>query len=282
MANKKKASSALAITSNDELASALDDLDLGLDGFEEADNTDIKIPSKILNYKGKDKNDDPVLPNQFFDTLTEQSEKSIECTILLFTKSHEYKYFDDSKNESVLVCRSFDRTTGLMADGGERACAGCPHIQWRNEDGKRKKDCGVVYNVLAVDAQGHPFFYRVKRTAVNELKTYLNRHFLGKLKGGRNVPAFAYKTILSAKMQSKGSTTWAVPVFELGEMNPREAIVEHAESAKFYQEVMRPALEKASDVDHDAGGATGSAPDTSFNPADFSDDDAAPVAANSF
>lgn len=284
---KQTESTDLAATSMDALGSLLDDLDLGTDGLEEIENADIKIPAKVFNMKGVDAKGDPIPANVFYDTTTEKTTKTLECQLLTLTKSNEYRTYDEVKKESTTHCRSFDRVTGTTDAGKERPCQGCPDAQWRTEGGKKTRNCGTVWSFAAVDEEGLPFLLRLKKTAVNPVKNYLNKYFIGKrMSGGKrsNYPIFAFKTRVHLKMVDGGK--YAVPEFELGEPCTQEQILAGKDNALFYREVMVPALIQAAEREHD-GSAEGDAGkgggDTSFNPADFSDDDA-PVGAapNSF
>lgn len=282
---KQTESTALATTSIDALSSVLDDLDLDTDGLEEVDNGDIKIPAKVFNMKGTDKNGDPIPANVFYDTVTEETTRALECQLLTLVKSNEFRTYDEVKKESTTHCRSFDRITGTTDAGKERPCQGCPDAQWRTEGGKKTRNCGTVYSLAATDHEGLPFLLRLKKTAVNPFKTYMNRYFIGKrisAAGKRgNYPLFAFKTRVHLKMVDGGK--YAVPEFELGAPCSREEILAGQENAVFYREVMVPALMQAAEREHDdavdGGGAGG---DSSFNPADFNDDDAATAAPNSF
>lgn len=283
MAKKKSSSTDLATTSTDALAGVLDDLDLGTDGLEEIDNEDIKIPLKVFNMKGTDRAGDPIPANVFYDTVTEETQKELTGQLLTLTKSNEWREYDEQKGESITHCRSFDRKIGTMRDGNTRACDGCPHAQWRQQDGKPTRDCGTVYSLLGVDEEEQPFILRLKKTSIRPIKTYLNRYFLGKrVVGGKrgNYPLFAFATRVILKMVDG---KYAVPEFERGEVLDREQILRGKENAEFYREVMMPALQRAADTDRDEGTPASSvSPDTSFNPNEFSDDEDAPAAPNAF
>lgn len=272
-------STALATTTDDELA-LLEDLgDLGVTGHEEADAEDIKIPIRVLNFKGK--NIGPVLPNVFVDTVTEETFDQIDCTILLYTKGRDFRYFSDAKNETVKVCRSFDRVTGRLGvdedpkidaaewPNGERSCATCPHQQWTRIDGKAHRDCGEMVSVLAIDNESKtPFFFRLRSTALAPWKAYLNKHFFKKNKG-RDIGVFVFSTIVSAAMEHKGNTSWAVPSFERGPMHTRADILDLSELAKRFRADLLDHVERADAVDLEPSRPS----DDATNPADFQDDD---------
>ena len=283
--SKNRGSTDLAKTDTDALGAVLDDLDLDFDGLDEIDNGDIKIPAKVFNMKGTDAAGDPIPANVFYDTVSETTAKTLDCQLLLLTKSNEWREYDESKQESTTHCRSFDRVTGTMADGTTRPCQGCPDAMWRTEGGRKTRNCSTVYSFAAVDHEGDAFLLRLKKTAVNPVKSYLNKYFLGKRKVGAgrgNYPLFAFRTRVSLRMVDG---KYSVPEFDLGEPCTREEILAAQENAKFYKEVMMPALMHASDRDpSDAGdsGGTAAKADTSFSPSEFADDDSAAAAPGMF
>lgn len=273
------ASGALAVASADELADILGDVVLEHDGLEELSGEDIKIGVKVANFKGVDQAGDPIPPNVFYDTVDETTMKTIDAAILTFHKSNEWREFDQAQSKTVTHCRSFDQKIGEMADGTKRSCDGCQDKEWEtNAAGKRTKKCGVVYNLIGVERLTQkPFILRCRKTAVEPLKLYLNKHFIGRRitpAGRANYPLFAFTTTIGLKMETKAGTSWAVPTFERGETQSRDEILACQDNAKFYRESMLPVLAKAEQLD-----TTDDAPptDTSFNPDDFRDEgDAAP------
>lgn len=253
--------------------------DLETDGLEEIDQDDIKIPAKVFNFKGQDQDGDPIPANRFFDTIAEETQREIDCALLTFHKTNEWREYDQEKEQSIVRCRSVDRVAGVMDGGAERKCAGCPDAQWAVIDGKRTRRCGPVYNVVGVERlTRQPFIVRFKRTSLTPFQTYLNRYFMGKrIVGGKrqNYPLFAFPTKIALKMDPGGK--YAFPVFEteLDAGNrpiplPAEEIRAHAESAAFYREAVLPVLNRISD--QDAGGDAPTSSSEAINPDEFSDD----------
>jgi hypothetical protein len=265
-AAKTSESTALATAPRDELADILGDVEIENDGLEELGGEDIKIGVKVANFKGVDEAGDPIPANVFYDTVDETTQKTIDAALLTFHKSNEWREFDKAQNKSVTYCKSFDRVTGEMNDGKKRACAGCPDQEWTTDaSGKRTRRCGTVYNLIGVERLTQKaFIFRARRTAVDPLKLYLNKHFIGRRvtpKGTGNYPLFAFQTKISLKMETKAGTSWAVPVFERGDVQTREEILACEKNATFYRESLMPVLEKAEAHEGDAG----EAPDTSFD-----------------
>jgi len=263
---------------NDDLAEALSDVDFDTDGLEEVDNDDIKIPVKVFNMRGRDENNEPIPANRFWDSITEEIQKDIECVLLTLTKANEWRRFDEEKQESEIVCKSLDRVTGTMQDGKQRPCEGCPDKQWRVDGttGKRTRNCSPVYNFVGVELPSQqPFIIRTKKTSLAPSQRYLSKHFIGRrvVKGQKkNVPLYAFKTHISLKMADDGGD-YSIPAFKRGEMLTRQDILAMSEQAKFYREVVQPILERAAAHDAGSDSGAGKGPGTDFNPDDFADDD---------
>lgn len=257
LAKTDETPSALVTSATDALAGIADGLDFGTDGLDEVTQEDVKIAVKVFNFKGVDTaTNEPIQPNVFYDTLTEEQSKTLELILLTFHKSNEFREFDEQQNKSFVRCRSYDRVTGTMEDGTTRACDGCPDAEWRRVNDKPVKNCGVVHNVVGVDRlTKSALIIRFKKTSIDPWKTHLNKHFLGKriVSGKRmNYPLFAFVTKISLKMERKGSTSWAVPVFESLGTVTREEIQQAGLDAMFYREHMMPAIEKAEREDAEA------------------------------
>jgi len=264
-----------ALAAADELADVLgDDDQLESDGLEEVGAEDLKIAAKVFNMKGRDADGEPIMPNVFFDTVTEQVQKRITGTLLTLQKSNAWTEFDNAEDRNKTICRSADRVTGTLLETGEqRKCEGCPDAQWRNVDGKRTRNCGPVYTVVGIEqASQQPFVLRCKKTSLPPLQQYLNRFFLGRrvVNGKRsNYPLFAFETEIGLEMDDSGK--YSMPTFTRGSVLPRAQIMQYAGEAKFFREVVQPLMSKMDAVEDTSSGAGGSAGGD-----DFIDDDDAP------
>jgi hypothetical protein len=250
---------ALATASNDEasaLAAAFD-FDFESTGLEEVDAEDLRFAVKVWNMKGviPGTDGDTYRVNQFFDTLTEKTQKSLKCVFVTLIKSNDYSYFDNAKNESVRVCTSYDRVTGTLRsdhpkltqlkEGDTRACEACPDAQWVKVDGKNTKACASVYGVMCVElnddlSPGSAFMMRFKKTALNPFKTHMQKHHIKRRKDTKtnqlaDVPLFAYAVDITLKISENGN--YAVPVIEKGELLPRDLLVQLADQAKAFREM---------------------------------------------
>lgn len=271
-AGKSASAEALAPTTDqsapvlDELA-ALDVAADAEDGLSEANSEDLKIASKVFNMKGKDANGRQIPADVFYDTIDLTVKLTLHAVLLYLHKTNVYSVYDNADSRTRVVCRSFDRVTGTLQDTGQqRPCKGCPDDQWYTEDGKRRKNCGPVYNVAGIDRENSmPFWIRFKRTSLPVIKSHLQRHHLGRriVQGQRvNYPLFAFGVELSCTMSDDGK--YALPVIQRGEVLPSAEMASAREAAAAFRENVIPML-SASEAQVEAVGAV----DTSFDPESF-------------
>lgn len=258
---KTEETTALAIAPNDELAAAgLGDIDCETDGLEEIGREDIRISARVFNMRGTDANGDPIPKNVFFDTVDETTSKRVDAVLLSLHKTNLYSYFDNDKDETVKVCSSYDRVTGTMRETGEtRPCKGCPDSQWTRKDGKPKRNCGEVYNVAGIDRETQmPFMIRFRRTSLEPIKSYLQKHHIGRRVMSvkdpetgktkivrRNYPLFAFKCELTLKMDDSGK--YALPVLNRGEVLAPEEFESYKDASEQFRENMRELVDRADD-----------------------------------
>ena len=252
-----------------ELA-VLDGLELASDGLDEVGNEDFKIALKVWNMKGTTPDGEPIPPNVFFDTVDEKSSKTLRLVFLTLHKSKAWQAFDEQSKKMKTFCRSNDRAMGIMEGGTERPCANCPDAQWRNEGGKRKRNCSDVYSAVALDLDTQqPCTLRFKRTSLPVIQSHLQKHHIGKRvhQGKReNVPFFYYQVNASLKMVGE-STKYALPVLERGEAITDPARLQQlASEAQFFRDHILPIMDKLAEKDtgedSDAAGPAGD--DSSF------------------
>jgi len=252
---------------NDELAE-LDDMDFDEnDGLAEASNEDMRVPARVFNFKGIDAASGRAIPpDEFFDTVDETVSREIDAAFVLLHKTNLYSRFNQADNRTERICRSNDRITGTMENGVVRPCEGCPDAEWHNIeiDGKikRSRNCGPVYNMFAIDRNTHmPFVIRFRRTSLPIIKSYLQKHHLGRriVKGKRmNYPLFAFRVNLKLKMDPTGK--FALPVLtKLGTLD-REELVEHASASKYLQDMRHKIIEATEEKAMDTEGGESGAP----------------------
>lgn len=253
-ANDNAPSTSLATLTND----ALGGLELGADaddGLGEADQSDYRDAALVLNFKGKDKNGRAIPPDVFYNTISETTHERVHLTLCLLHKTNLYSKFDKARNKTDIICRSFDRVQGTMDNGTIRPCEGCPDAKWyqgTGDDGKpkRMKNCSEVYNLMGVDRDtAQPVVVRFKKTALPVIKTYLQKHHLGRrlVKGKRlNYPLYAFSVTMTAKLAADGAT-YAVPILERGDVLTEDEIRVHAENTKALNQRMRGVLERLED-----------------------------------
>jgi hypothetical protein len=265
---------ALAPVSGDELGSVLDGLDIQDDGLSEIGQEDIKLPTKVWNFKGLDQEGNPIPANVFYDTVTEQLARTLDLILIKLHKTNEWREYVQGEGRSRIRCRSFDQVTGTMEDGTVRPCEGCPDAKWLDvigDDGKsrRNRKCGPVYNIFGAElATRQPCVLRFKKTSLPAIQSYLNKHHIGRriIKGARsNWPLYVY--VCRATLKMSDDKKYAVPVLERREMLSREDIAQGAATVKYVNEVLLGELGKVMEADGDGAG------DTSFDPSKWPGDD---------
>jgi hypothetical protein len=274
----------LALSVNNDALAGLDgfdQLDIQDDGLGELTSEDIKLPLKIWNFKGTDGNGDPILPNVFFDTVQETTQKTLDVILIKDHKTNEWREYDELAGKSTVRCSSFDQVTGTMDDGLERPCAGCPDAKWENvqlDNGgmKRKRRCGPVHNVFAVELDGlKPCVIRFRRSSLPVIQAHWSRHHYKQRnvrdpKTGRitkeNYPAFTFACRISLKMSD--DKKYAIPEMTNLGLLPLELIAQGNETCKYVNAVMMDRLPKV--LEQAEVHATVDE-DTSFDPAKMGD-----------
>jgi hypothetical protein len=226
------------------------------DGLGEVDHSDIRIPALVFNFKGIDKAGNPIPPNAFYNTVDETVQNEIDAAFLLLKKTNLYSRFNNSEQRTEILCRSFDRVTGIWAeDGHSRPCNGCPDAQWRNEkdekgNTRRVRNCSEVYNVFGVDRKAQqPFVMRFKRSSLPVFKQHLQKHHLGRrvANGKRsNYPLYAFQVRVRATMASPNH---AVPVIEKLGALPDAEIRQHEETTLALHQQMMGVVQRADEIE---------------------------------
>ena len=277
MAKAKTTGTALELTSDEakDLA-ALEELgdffdSVGVDGMADVGGEDIKLSVRLFNLGGLDKQGNQQRKNTFFDTVSEETQDTITCVLLLTQKTLRWDEYDNAEKRTDILCASPDRITGRMADGTTRPCEGCPDSGWfKKPDGSPMRKCGEVHNVIAIESETQrPFIVRFKKTSLKAFRNYLMRHHFGARKtasGRGNVPLFAFQCTLSLVMHESGN--YALPVFDRGPVLSRDDVVAMSESAKAYLEMMGEVL---THTDSQESKHTTDERDGSLNSDDFAD-----------
>ena len=249
----------------------------GVDGLEDVDASDIRLAAKVWNMPGLADDGRAYPKDVFYDTLSEKTQDTIDCALLLSKKTFRYDEFDNAQDKTVIHCESRDRRTGTMTDGSTRPCGGCPDAEWfRDEDGKPYKKCGEVHNVVGVELDsGQPFATKFKKTGLKPFRTHLSRHHIGAMrskKTGRkvNVPMYFYAVELSLKLAPSGK--YAVPVFEKRRLLDAGTIAELKESAEGYHEMMAKVMDHVDAQQERFDGGGGASVGGATNADDFADE----------
>jgi hypothetical protein len=282
--NNALATGTLAALSRDEL----EGMSVDMTGLEDISADDFRLASLVWNLGGIDEKTNQERPKtMLFNTLTEESVKSADLALLVLHKSRQWAEFVQDKG-TVRRCSSWDNIEGRTESGQVRKCAGCPDYGWqRGPDGKNKRNCGDVHNVVASDLEhgGELVMLRLKKTGLDPWKTYLNKHFLGKrvVNGARtHYPLFTFKTKLSLKLEKNGSNAYALPVFERGEVLSGADIAFCLETARGVQELYLDRVREVAESTDSEGGADDTGFDYGANAKGFIDTKAEPETATRF
>jgi hypothetical protein len=264
----------------DWLSEVLGDEELDVTGTEEMDQSDVRLPTWLLNSKKEDVESGRACPDDvFWNSLTERGKDKLRLVVLTNHKSRMWRE-SDSNDELVIRCKSWDGETGVMDDGEERPCKNCPDYKWQTDDkGKRFRRCTDVHNVLAMDRESREIgVLKIKKTALRGWKDYYQQYFhrkrARKLANGQtvisDVPFFAAETIVEAEVKKAGGYTWYVPRFSFGGALPKEEILAAAEFVKAHvSDYLDRASKTEADTDEPSVASGGS---DVIDAAEFSDD----------
>ena len=258
------ATQSLALDAGDDLAHIedLDQLNIEDDGLSEVDSSDIKLSTKVFNFKGMQSNGDPIQANTFYDTLTEEIDRELHLILIKTHKTNEWREYDAAAKKSNVMCRSFDRLKGVMADGTIRPCQGCPDAEWRaapdaNGRMKRTRRCSPVHNVFAVQVPSlQTCVIRFRKTALKPIQEYVSRHHFMKRKvldkktgtlKLQNYPLYTYFCTATLKM-SEDRQPYAIPVLTRGPELPVQLFKQALEVIKYVNTVLLGELNKIVDA----------------------------------
>lgn len=273
----KAGSSALAPVAEDTAALAeLGALDLDDTGLEEMDQSDIKLPTKSLNMKGKDREGEEIAKSKFYDTVDETQKPRLRAVFIHSHKTNVWSLFDQAEGRNKIICRSDDLTTGTMrTDDGEvkRPCLNCPDTKWRKEtdsQGKERnvRNCNLVQNVVSYDLDDEKLFtIRFKKGASKNFLAHLNKHHFNKGKAAGlktpHIPLYIFEVSLRGELSDDG--THALPVIERGPVLTKEQVAFMADGLRGLKDHLASIARSADEF----GEASETPPDTSFNAGDF-------------
>jgi hypothetical protein len=182
---------------------------------------DRMIAHECFNVKLKDGNGQWIPPSCFFNTVTEEVTEDIDAVLLFLKKSRRYVQWDDDAG-STLMCYSLDMQTGNWQEPFKLlTCDTCPYQKWGNGRNGEPPKCKLVWNFVGVNlTTGNPFIVSAKSTSIKPMKQFLNKYFIGKMRG-KNLPLFCYAVKLRL---TQPIGTYAVLQPEIGEPFHREDI----------------------------------------------------------
>lgn len=271
------ASTALAVTEDEAALAALNEagIESGDDGLGEFSPKDFRTPAMLFNLKDRSAADGTkVTQDLFFDSIEKTVLKQVNFALLEIHKSNAYQRFDKKEKRNVTVCSSFDQITGVMHDGTERPCKGCPDARWMvdKEDGKRKANCGEVWSCFCFDLDRRKvFMLRFKRTSLDSIRNYVQAHHYGKrpLAGGKrgNIPLYTWA--ISAYLEMDKSGNYAVPVLTKGKLFSSADLIALRDTSIGVRETLEARMREAEASADDAEGGGGAPPDTSFDTTEY-------------
>lgn len=253
--------------SHDPLAAVMGDEELLTTGTETV-GAKLRLPAYVLNTKFTPPGEDvPVPPNVFLNTVSETTAKKLRLQVLTADRGREWSEVDDATGKRETRCKSYDGLMGNLRtpDGGtvERACKGCPDYAWKRVDGRNTRACGDTLRVVAIDLDtADVCVLPLRKTAVKPFDEYYQREFFRKRPGQtptsprRDVPFFAFETLVDAQMLREGNFTWAQARFARGELLSRDAIKAGEAGVVDYRDTKRQLVDDAVETaaSHDATG----------------------------
>lgn len=275
---QKAGGGALAPVAEDAAAlAALTDLDLGETGLDEMDQADIKLPTKSLNMKGKDRNGEEIAKSKFYDTVDEVQKSAIRGVFLHSHKSNVWSQYDTAEGRNKMICRSDDLVTGTMrTDDGEvqRACKGCPDTQWhkvtdeKTGEQRNVRNCNLVHNVISYDLDEEKLFtIRFKKGALKNFMSHVNKHHFNKGKAAGlktpHIPLYIFEVVIRGDLHEDG--THALPIIERQGVLTKEQVAFMADGLRGMKDHLASIARNADEF----GEASETPPDTSFNPDKF-------------
>lgn len=179
----------------------------GIDGLENLDPSDIKIPKiKIVQLTSQEVADGKARPGQFYNSLTQEATDTVECVLLQLGKTRVawegvFKRGEEPK------CRSFD---GIRSASGQ-LCSKCKLKEWGANN--EKPECNQGYTWLAALDNGEytPFRIIASGTSVSPTKDFLN------VLAQKRYPIYVFRIVLSTEKKQNEQGTYYVIKYQFNE-----------------------------------------------------------------
>jgi hypothetical protein len=192
------------------------------ESLSELTSEDRMIAHECFNVKLKDVNGQWIPSYQFFNTVTEEVTDEIDAVLLFLKKSRRYVQWDEDAG-STLMCYSLDTQIGNWQEPTRLLkCETCPYQKWtgNGRNGQPPK-CKLVWNFVGINlTTGDPFIVSAKSTSLKPMRQFLNRYFIGKMRG-KNLPLYCYRVKFRL---TQPTGTYAVLQPEIGQPFHREDI----------------------------------------------------------
>jgi hypothetical protein len=200
--------------SEEEIAELMDS-----PGTEEIPPDERRPPLIAWNLDMTDDQGNDVKPNMFYNCQSGDQVAKMTIALLSIKRSRENSYFDEQQRRKIIVCRSFDMSTGQRYDDfkddetGEEWKAGdlfnCENCRFKQAKQGERKPCTIVMRFPAYDLEKNEVFvFNAARTSFIPMSRYLERNFFGQIKVGntrKDIPLYMLATQLNLKEdQGKG------------------------------------------------------------------------------
>lgn len=239
MAKKNKEETALA-TKEETAVTGFEDL---FDGFDESEIAELQEQTGLeeteegrrppyIGWNMEITTDDgeEINKKDFYNFQTSAVKDEVNCALLYVKKTRDYSYWDNDKDEKVVVCRSYDMENGQWMGGEDvvaRKCETCPH---RFSKQGEKKDCTTVMKIAAWDLEDEELFiFAAKRSSFVPMMNFLERKFFKQIKKGSkryDIPLYMMHVKLKLKAEEGGGVRYYVLNPELvGRLQDKEQIM---------------------------------------------------------
>lgn len=198
----------------EDIQKMLMEQDLGISGLEGLNASDIKMPKfKLLQPTSREVtlSGGKLQAGTYYNTVTGETKPQLEAIFLSVGKTR-VRWAKPFKHGQPALCRSFDAEVGEPLEGGSLRCATCKYGMWKNNEKDNRPECGLSYAIIGqTDYDGEapmPFRIIFAGTSVSRAKD-----FFTKVLSTKKLPLFAYRVILSSKLESNEQGAYFVSEF---------------------------------------------------------------------
>jgi hypothetical protein len=219
--------------SEEEIAELMD-----TPGTEEIPPDERRPPLIAWNLDMRDDQGNDVQPNMFYNCQSGDQTESMIVALLSIKRGREYSYYDEAQRKKIVVCRSFDMSTGqrrddYSGDDGEWKAGdlfNCETCRYRMGKQGERKDCTITMRFPCYDLERNEIVvFNVMRSSFIPMSRYLERHFFGQLKIGKtrkDIPLYMLTTVLNLKEdQGRGKRFYVLDPVCDGPLASKETVL---------------------------------------------------------